>query len=81
MKFLKFPERGCHPIAALNLGAVILLGVGTFTVSTIFKLAKTDDTQCVINVTGQQWWWEYDYPTGDCGGVAKIGRASCRERV
>ena len=52
------------------LPALILLGVGTFTVSTIFKLAKTDDTQCVINVTGQQWWWEYDYPTGDCGGVA-----------
>jgi cytochrome c oxidase subunit II len=42
--------------------AVILLIVGVFTVSTVFALAKTDDTQCIVNVTGQQWWWEYDYP-------------------
>ena len=25
-------------------------------------LSKTDDTECVVNVTGQQWWWEIDYP-------------------
>jgi cytochrome c oxidase subunit II len=42
--------------------AVILLFVGVFTVSTVFALAKTSDTECVVNVTGQQWWWEYDYP-------------------
>lgn len=42
--------------------AVILLFVGVFTVSTVFALAKTSDTECTINVTGQQWWWEYDYP-------------------
>ena len=45
--------------------AVILLFVGVFTVSTVFALAKTSDTQCIINVTGQQWWWEYDYPVQD----------------
>ena len=39
--------------------ALILVGVGIPTVSTIFDLAETDDTQCVVNVTGQQWWWEY----------------------
>jgi cytochrome c oxidase subunit II len=50
--------------------AVILVGVGIPTVSTIFKLAKTSDTECVINVTGQQWWWEFDYPVQDgCGGI------------
>ncbi|MCU1504145.1 MAG: cytochrome c oxidase subunit [Ilumatobacteraceae bacterium] len=42
--------------------AVILLFVGVFTVKTVFALAKVDDTQCIVNVTGQQWWWEYDYP-------------------
>ncbi|MEO5901102.1 MAG: cytochrome c oxidase subunit II [Ilumatobacteraceae bacterium] len=42
--------------------AVILLFVCVFTVSTVFALAKTSDTQCTVNVTGQQWWWEYDYP-------------------
>jgi cytochrome c oxidase subunit 2 len=41
---------------------VILLFVGVFTVSTVFALAKTSDTECIVNVTGQQWWWEYDYP-------------------
>ena len=41
---------------------LILIGVGIPTVGTIFDLAKTDDTEMVINVTGQQWWWEYDYP-------------------
>jgi cytochrome c oxidase subunit 2 len=49
--------------------AVILIGVGIPTVSTVFSLAKTSDTQCVINVTGQQWWWEYEYPVQTCGGV------------
>ena len=54
------------------LPALILIGVGIPTVSTIFKLAKTSDTECVINVTGQQWWWEYDYPAQDgCGGISE----------
>jgi cytochrome c oxidase subunit II len=41
---------------------LILLGVAIPTASTIFKLAETSDTEMTINVTGQQWWWEYDYP-------------------
>ena len=49
--------------------ALILIGVGIPTVSTVFSLAKTSDTQCVVNVTGQQWWWEYEYPVQNCGGV------------
>jgi cytochrome c oxidase subunit 2 len=56
-------------IALTILPALILVGVGIPTVSTVFKLAKTDDTQCVINVTGQQWWWEYDYPVQNCNGI------------
>ena len=56
-------------IALTILPAVILIAVGIPTVSTVFSLAKTGDTQCVINVTGQQWWWEYEYPVQDCGGV------------
>jgi cytochrome c oxidase subunit 2 len=58
-------------IALTILPALILVGVGIPTVSTIFKLAETDDAECIINVTGQQWWWEYDYPVQDgCGGIA-----------
>jgi len=57
-------------IALTILPALILVGVGIPTVSTIFDLAETDDTECIINVTGQQWWWEYDYPAQDgCGGI------------
>jgi cytochrome c oxidase subunit II len=50
--------------------ALILIGVGIPTVSTVFSLNKTSDTQCVVNVTGQQWWWEYEYPVQDCGSVS-----------
>jgi cytochrome c oxidase subunit 2 len=48
--------------------ALILIGVAIPTVGTIMALNDTDDTECVINVTGQQWWWEIDYPVQDgCG--------------
>ena len=47
--------------------AIILVGVGIPTVTAVFELDKKDN-ECVVNVTGQQWWWEYDY-SGVCGGV------------
>jgi cytochrome c oxidase subunit II len=56
-------------IALTILPALILIGVGIPTVSTVFSLAKSSDTQCVVNVTGQQWWWEYEYPVQSCAGV------------
>ena len=80
---IKFKDRGqaipkqthgkpALEIALTILPAIILLGIGIPTVNTLFKLAKTSDTQCIINVTGQQWWWEYDYPAQDgCGGIAE----------
>jgi cytochrome c oxidase subunit II len=49
-------------ISLTLIPAVILAVVGAFTVNTIFDLAETKDTELVINVTGNQWWWEYDYP-------------------
>jgi cytochrome c oxidase subunit 2 len=71
--FIKFRDKG-QPIPLQSHGkpvveiiltivpALILSVVGVFTFRAIFDLAKTEDTQMVINVTGQQWWWEYDYP-------------------
>jgi cytochrome c oxidase subunit 2 len=56
-------------IALTILPAIILAGIAVPTVVTVFDLNNHDDTQCIINVTGQQWWWEYDYATGECGGV------------
>jgi cytochrome c oxidase subunit II len=77
---IRFRDRGqemptqTHGNPALEIGltilpAVILIAIGIPTVSTVFSLAKSSDTQCVVNVTGQQWWWEYEYPVQDCGGV------------
>ena len=51
------------------LPAIILIVVAVPSVSAVFELDKKDN-DCVINVTGQQWWWEYDYVKGSvCGGV------------
>ena len=71
--FLKFRDKGqeipaqAHgkPVVEITLTvipALILTVVGVFTFRGIFDLAKTEDTELIINVTGQQWWWEYDYP-------------------
>ena len=76
----RFRDRGqpipeqTHGKAALEvvltvLPAIILTVIAIPTVSTVFALANTDDTECVINVTGQQWWWEYDYPVADDGSI------------
>ncbi len=57
-------------IALTILPALILIGVAIPTVGTIMALNETDDTECIVNVTGQQWWWEIDYAQQDgCGGV------------
>lgn len=68
------PEQ-THGRPALEIGltvlpALILIGVAVPTVGTIMALSQTDDTECVVNITGQQWWWEVDYPVQDgCGGI------------
>lgn len=57
-------------IALTILPALILIGIAIPTVGTVLSLSETDDTECVVNVTGQQWWWEFDYPAQDgCGGI------------
>lgn len=80
---IRFRDRGqdipeqTHGKPALEIGltilpALILIGIGIPTVATIFDLAKTDDAECVVNVTGQQWWWEYEYPVQEgCGGITE----------
>lgn len=70
------PEQ-THGRPALEIGlsilpALILIGVAVPTVGTIMALADTDDTECVVNLTGNQWWWEVDYPAQEgCGGVER----------
>jgi len=70
------PEQ-THGKPALEIGltilpALILIGVAIPTVGTLMALNETDDTECIINVTGQQWWWEVDYAQQDgCGGISE----------
>jgi cytochrome c oxidase subunit 2 len=56
-------------IALTVLPAIILATIAVPTVVKIFELDERSDTQCIVNVTGQQWWWEYEYPAGKCGDV------------
>jgi cytochrome c oxidase subunit 2 len=77
---VKFKDRG-QPIPDQSHGnplieyafiagpAALLAVIGGFTVNTVMDLAKTSDTECEINVTGQQWWWEYDYPVATDGTI------------
>jgi len=41
---------------------IILATIGAFTARTIVQLADNKGCEMTVNVTGQQWWWEYDYP-------------------
>jgi cytochrome c oxidase subunit II len=73
---VKFKDRG-QPIPAQGHGnpiieiggimasAIILAAIAVPTVATVFKLADTDGCELTVNVTGQQWWWEYSYPAQD----------------
>ncbi|MFZ9628360.1 MAG: cytochrome c oxidase subunit II [Ilumatobacteraceae bacterium] len=56
-------------IALTILPAIILATVAVPTIKKVFDLADTTDAACIVNVTGQQWWWEYDYPAQNCGGI------------
>jgi len=55
--------------AFIALPAVILTVIAIPTVGLVIDLNDTDNADCVINVTGQQWWWEYDYPIDADGNI------------
>ncbi|MEZ5321494.1 MAG: cytochrome c oxidase subunit II [Microthrixaceae bacterium] len=47
------------------LPALLLAGIGVFSVKTIWKLQKAaaDRSLMTVQVVGQQWWWEFRYDT------------------
>ena len=77
---VKFRDRG-QPIPEQSHGnalieyafiagpAVLLAVIAVPTVSLVLDLNDTDNADCVVNVTGQQWWWEYDYPIDAEGNI------------
>jgi cytochrome c oxidase subunit II len=54
-------------IAWTIVPAVMLAVVGFFTLRTLFDISQRDDEALTIQVTGQQWWWEYAYDTDGDG--------------
>jgi cytochrome c oxidase subunit II len=53
----------------IALPAVLLTGISVPSIAVIIALNDTSDADCVVNVTGQQWWWEYDYPIAADGSI------------
>jgi cytochrome c oxidase subunit II len=85
--FIRFRDRGqpipeqIHGKPALEITltaipAVIMAVIAGFTVPAVMALADTDDTECVVNLTGQQWWWEYDYPVSEDGTICGVAPTS-----
>jgi cytochrome c oxidase subunit 2 len=82
VRFRDRPERDdmpeqTHGKPALEIGltiapAVLLAVIGVFTVKTIFDLADQPDDALQIDVVGQQWWWEFTYPTLEIEPGARI---------
>ena len=54
-------------IAWTLVPAVMLAVVGFFTLRTLFDVNQFDEDDLTIQVTGQQWWWEYTYDTDGDG--------------
>ncbi len=57
-----------HGNPALEIGltvlpAVLLAAIAVPTVKVLFELNATPKDPLVVNVIGQQWWWEFDYPS------------------
>jgi cytochrome c oxidase subunit 2 len=63
-------------ITLTAIPAVIMAVIAGFTVPAVMALAKSSDTECVVNVTGQQWWWEYDYPVSEDGTICGVAPTS-----
>ncbi len=57
-------------IAWTILPAVMLAAVGFFTLRTLFEVNERNDDALTIQVTGQQWWWEFAYDTDGDGDFA-----------
>ena len=47
--------------------AVLLGVIAVFTLFTLFDIDKRDPDALAVQVTGQQWWWEYTYDTDGDG--------------
>src|SRR5262245_29810545 len=73
-----------HGNPALEIGltvlpAVLLAAIAVPTVKVLFDLNATPKDPMVVNVFGQQWWWEFDYP--DITGGDQLPLVTANEMV
>ena len=57
-----------HGNPALEIGltvlpAILLAAIAVPTIKVLFELNAAPKDPLVVNVIGQQWWWEFDYPS------------------
>ena len=56
---------------------ILVLGLGIWSVFTLFELDEppsSEENVLEVDVTGHQWWWEFEYP--DAGGGKRITTAN-----
>ena len=56
---------------------ILILGLGVWSVYTLFDIEDPPSSEAnvlEVNVTGHQWWWEFEYP--DAGGGKRITTAN-----
>src|SRR5688572_29646562 len=73
--------RQMHGNTALEIGwtiipALVLAVFAVPTVVTLFDLNEEPDDPIEVTVYGQQWWWEYRYPTTNDGVETEIVTAN-----
>lgn len=58
----KFTHNTVVEVAWTLLPIVILIFIGAFSLPVLFKQQEIPDADVVIKVTGNQWFWSYEYP-------------------
>jgi cytochrome c oxidase subunit 2 len=60
-----------HPTEVLwtIVPALVLAGIAVPTIKTVFTLAEKKSSQLEVTVTGQQWWWSFDYKGMGADGI------------
>ena len=64
-------------IAWTIIPTILVLGLGIWSVFTLFDIEdppSSEENVLEVNVTGHQWWWEFEYP--DAGGGRRITTAN-----
>ena len=63
----KFTHNTTIEIAWTLIPVLILVVIGAFSLPVLFKQQVIPDGDVIIKVTGNQWYWSYEYPQNDFG--------------